>query len=211
VGKNSNVVVERLLSISGEDTLTIDRKYKDHWTGKLPTRMHIISNELPKLGDASAAIVGRFVLLLLSRSWLGKEDTELEGRLSQELPGILNWSLDGLYRLTVTNQNRFTFLESADEAIVAMRDLASPVGAFVRERCVVGPDKQVAVDELYKAFKDWAEENEQPKSSKAVFGRRPWRRAFASRGSGAAGIAVPSIRAFPCKRGVRSISDGHAL
>jgi putative DNA primase/helicase len=52
-----------------------------------------------------------------------------------------------------------------------MRDLASPVGAFARERCVVGPDKQVAVDELYKAFKDWAEENEQPKSSKAVFGR----------------------------------------
>jgi putative DNA primase/helicase len=126
---------------------------------------------LPKLGDASAAIVGRFVLLLLSRSWLGKEDTELEDRIRKELTGILNWSLDGLYRLTVTNQNRFTFLESADEAIVAMRDLASPVGAFVRECCAVGPDKKVAVDELYKAFKDWAEENEQPKSSKAVFGR----------------------------------------
>jgi putative DNA primase/helicase len=136
---------------AAEDTLTIDRKYKDHWTGKLPTRLHIISNELPKLGDASAAIVDRFVLLLLSRSWLGKEDTELEARIQQELTRILNWSLDGLYRLTVTNENRFTFLESADEAIVAMRDLASPVGAFVRERCVVGPDKQVAVDEIYKA------------------------------------------------------------
>jgi putative DNA primase/helicase len=30
------VVVERLLSISGEDSLTIDRKYRDPWTGRLP-------------------------------------------------------------------------------------------------------------------------------------------------------------------------------
>jgi hypothetical protein len=35
VGKNSNIVVERLLSISGEDTLTVNRKYRDQWTGKL--------------------------------------------------------------------------------------------------------------------------------------------------------------------------------
>jgi putative DNA primase/helicase len=53
-GRDTNVVVERLLSISGEDTLTVNRKYRDQWTGKLPVRFHIISNELPELGDASA-------------------------------------------------------------------------------------------------------------------------------------------------------------
>ena len=72
-GRDSNIVVERLLSISGEDTLTVNRKYRDQWTGKLPARLHVISNELPKLGDASAAIVGRFVLLPLTYSWLGRE------------------------------------------------------------------------------------------------------------------------------------------
>jgi putative DNA primase/helicase len=50
VGKDSNVVVERLLSISGEDTLTVNRKFRDQWTGKLPSRLHVISNELPRLG-----------------------------------------------------------------------------------------------------------------------------------------------------------------
>src|SRR6185436_21188349 len=68
---------ERLLSISGEDTLTVNRKYRDQWTGKLPSRLHVISNELPRLGDASTAVVGRIILLLLTRSWLGKEDHEL--------------------------------------------------------------------------------------------------------------------------------------
>ena len=50
-GKDASVVVERLLSISGEDALTINRKYQVQWTGKLPTRLHVLSNELPKLGD----------------------------------------------------------------------------------------------------------------------------------------------------------------
>ena len=49
-GRDASIVVERLLSISGEDILTVDRKYRDQWTGKLPSRLHIISNELPKLG-----------------------------------------------------------------------------------------------------------------------------------------------------------------
>ena len=131
-------MVERLLSISGEDTLTVNRKYRDQWTGKLPSRLHVISNELPQLGDASAAIVGRIILLLLTLSWLGREDHDLEARLSAEMTGVLNWALDGLHRLTVVNGNRFTRVPSADEALAQMRDLASPIRAFVREECETG-------------------------------------------------------------------------
>jgi putative DNA primase/helicase len=171
VGKNSNVVVERLLSISGEDALTVGRKYRDAYTGKLPTRLHVISNELPKLGDASTAVVGRLVLLLLTRSWLGKEDHALEQRLRGELAAILNWALAGLERLTGDNKNCFTHLQSTDEAMAAMRDLASPVAAFAREKCTVHATKEVGVDELYAAFKTWCEANEYPKSSKQIFGR----------------------------------------
>ena len=171
VGKNSNIVVERLLSISGEDALTVNRKYRDQWTGKLPSRLHVISNELPRLGDASTAVVGRIILLLLSRSWLGKEDHELEQRLHLELPGILNWALLGLERLTVANENRFTRLASAEEAITTMRDLASPVAAFVREECKVDSNKEIEVDLLYGAYKDWCQDNEHTKASKQMFGR----------------------------------------
>jgi putative DNA primase/helicase len=169
VGKNSNIVVERLLSISGEDTLTVNRKYKDQWTGKLPSRLHVISNELPRLGDASTAVVGRIVLLHLTRSWLGKEDHELEKHLHCELPGILNWSLAGLERLTANDG--FTRLATADEAITTMRDLASPVAAFVRERCEIKAENEIEVERLYTAYKLWCGENEHAKASKQLFGR----------------------------------------
>jgi putative DNA primase/helicase len=168
-GRDSQIVVERLLSISGEDTITVNRKYRDQWTGKLPSRFFVISNELPRLGDASAAIANRFVALLLEQSFLGREDHGLEKELHRELPGILNWALDGLARLTA--QDRFTRPKETEEAIIALQDLASPVSAFVRDRCVKGGQESVTVDELFKAWKLWCEDNGQKPSTKQTFGR----------------------------------------
>ena len=61
-------IAERLLSISGEDALTIDRKYRSAWTGRLPTRFMLLTNELPRLADSSGALAKRFIVLLLRRA-----------------------------------------------------------------------------------------------------------------------------------------------
>jgi putative DNA primase/helicase len=169
-GKGGHVVVERLLSISGEDTLTINRKYREQVDTKMPTRMHLISNEMPRLNDASGAIIGRFIVLILTRSWLGQENHDLETEIAEELPGILNWALDGLQRLN-DNDGCFTRVPTADDVISTMRDLASPVAAFVRECCAVKADLEIARDTLYAAYKSWCEDSEYPKSGKHVFGR----------------------------------------
>ena len=46
-------VVEHLLAISGEDARTIERKFLESITAKLPVRFMILTNELPKLNDPS--------------------------------------------------------------------------------------------------------------------------------------------------------------
>ena len=130
--------------------LTVDIKYKEQWTGTLPTRFLIISNELPRFGDASGAIATRFVTLVLTQSWLGRENTKLTNELREELPGILSWALDGLDRLNT--EGRFTDPSRPSTRWSPCRDLVSPVSAFVRERCTVGPH-EVLVKELYDAWK----------------------------------------------------------
>ncbi len=167
--RGNQVVVERLLSISGEDPLTVNRKYRDQWTGKLPTRFWIVSNELPRLGDASMAVAGGFLALTLTKSWLGKEDRGLENELRGELPGILNWALDGLDRLN--GQGRFTTPAGAEDAISIIQDLASPVAAFVRDRCVRSARKAIPAAALYAAWKEWAEDSGQKPGSATAFGK----------------------------------------
>ncbi len=92
-------IVECLLSISGEDDQTIDRKHLPAWTGKLSTRFVLISNELPRLRDVSGALAGRLIILRFTRSFYGREDMALFERLRPELPGILRWALSGWERL----------------------------------------------------------------------------------------------------------------
>ena len=74
---DKSAIVERLLSISGEDTQTITRKHIGAWNGKLPTRFTILTNELPSLSDGSAALAGRLIILMMIKSFYGKEDRAL--------------------------------------------------------------------------------------------------------------------------------------
>jgi putative DNA primase/helicase len=168
-GNDNSQVVERLLTISGEDTIDIDRKYRAVWTGKLPTRLVILSNELPHFGDSSGVIARRFILLNMTVSWLGKEDPTLFDRLRAEMPGILNWALKGLARLQQTG--RITEPASSREAVTTMQDTASPTSAFIRERCTTGPTCSVPVDALWNVWREWAEDNGVRPGTKQVFGR----------------------------------------
>ncbi|MDU8996405.1 phage/plasmid primase, P4 family [Streptomyces mirabilis] len=168
-GNDNSQVVERLLTISGDDTIDIDRKYREPWTGRVPSRLMILSNELPHFGDSSGVIANRFILLSTRLSWLGKEDPTLTDRLTAEMPGILNWALDGLARLQ--RNGRITQPPSSREAITTMQDTASPTSAFVRERCTTGPACTVPVDDLWNVWREWTEDNGVRHGTKQIFGR----------------------------------------
>ena len=149
-------IVESLLSISGEDDQTIDRKHMPAWTGKLPTRFVLISNELPRLRDVSGALAGRLIILRFTRSFYGQEDTTLFERLRPELPGILRWAISGWERLN--QRGRFLQPRSAGELVATMDELASPIAAFLRDRCVVEPNAVCPVPTMYESWRSWCHE-----------------------------------------------------
>ena len=167
---DQSAVVERLLTITGEDALSIDRKYQTAVTTKLPTRFMLLTNELPKLADVSGALSSRFIILTLTESWYGKEDHGLTDRLLPELPSILLWAIRGWELLR--DQGRLIQPESGRELVQELDDLSSPIGAFVRDRCVVGAEHTVAVDTLFEHWKQWCEASGKGHhGDKATFGR----------------------------------------
>jgi putative DNA primase/helicase len=151
------VLTERLLSISGEDTLSIPRKFLPDWTGKLTTRFLLMTNELPRIEDVSGALASRFLVLTLHESFYGREDHRLFERFLPELPGILNWALEGWDRLYA--RGRFVQPPSAATLVQEFEDLGSPIGAFVRERCEVGHGYDVPKDRLFQEWKTWCTGN----------------------------------------------------
>ena len=85
------------------------------------------------------------------------------------MTGILSWSLDGLDRLT--RQGRFTEPKSSIDSVLALQDLVSPVAAFVRDRCERGVGHEVAVADLFAAWREWCEENGHRAGNVQTFGR----------------------------------------
>jgi len=150
---DQHAIAERLLSISGEDTITVDRKYREAWTARLQIRFLILSNELPRLADASGALGGRFIVLVLIHSFYGREDLGLTERLLTELPGIFNWTIAGWQRRS--ERGHFAQPNSALDAVRQLEDLGSPIGAFLHEECEVEPSCTVEANRLFRAWTDW--------------------------------------------------------
>ncbi len=152
---DQQAVVERLLSISGEDSQTIDRKNLPVWNGKLSARFLVCSNEIPRLSDTSGALASRFLVIQLRKSFFGEEILDLTNKLLAELPGILLWAIGGYMKLR--EQGRFTQPQSAANLAGELADLGSPVSVFVRERCRVDAEYSVPRKLLYEAYTQWCE------------------------------------------------------
>jgi putative DNA primase/helicase len=107
--------------------------------------------------------------LTLTNSFYGSEDKQLTNKLLEELPGILNWALIGLERLR--KRGHFEMPKASLEAVRQMEDLASPVGAFLRDWCVPGAEQRYNVKSLYSAWGQWCELEGHKAGAQSVFGR----------------------------------------
>jgi putative DNA primase/helicase len=105
----------------------------------------------------SGALASRFIVLTMTNSFYGIEDTTLSDQLRLELPGILLWARQGWLRLH--NRGHFNQPQSSQDAIQQLEDLGSPLNAFIRERCVLDADSEVVTTTLYEAWTDWSTEN----------------------------------------------------
>ena len=88
----------------------------------------------------------------------------------RELPGILLWAIEGWRRLR--ERGRFAQPDSALELLGEISDLASPVGQFVRDCCVVGTGYQVSVADLFHEWRRWCEtKGRREPGTEQTFGR----------------------------------------
>lgn len=169
-GRGQGAIVENLLSITGEDGRSINRKFKPAWQGRLGVRIVAASNEAPRFNDASGTIAHRIIPLRMRISFANREDHGLTERLASELPGIFNWALAGLRRLSARGD--FVIPQSAQDTVEAIEASASPMLSFVEARCVVGARELVECGQLYRTWTSWCLLNGHKPGSDAEFGRK---------------------------------------
>lgn len=146
--------------ITGEDQISVDVKNKTPYTTKLDMKLVILSNVMPFLGDdvSNNSLLRRFLPVAFNVRPT-EADPDLIGRLTAdaELPGILNWMLDGL-RLLQDRGMRFPSSETSKLTREIVEE-SNRVISFVRDECRYTPDVTVISTDLYEHYRQWCGRN----------------------------------------------------
>jgi P4 family phage/plasmid primase-like protien len=153
--RDTGAIVSQLLRIVGGDTVTVNRKNKEAWSGYLPTRIVIYSNEVLQLSEASNALTGRMIVLKMSKSFYGQEDTQLSTKLMAELSGIFNWAMIGLRR-RVDRGGYFNQTDTGRELLETMEEMSNPIGSFIDQALDYVVNGEVDKDDVFLCYKRWA-------------------------------------------------------
>lgn len=173
IGKSDAAIVEKLLMISGEDPVTVNRKNRDELNVKMNARIMIISNDMPDLRDVTGALASRFLPLEINvQGFLGREDFNLKRTLQDELPGIFSWALDGADRLW-EREGRFTIGESVRKSMEDVERSSSPIKAFASDWLAFdpSPEAMTAKDAVYELYVMWTTDAGYGVKGKNVFFR----------------------------------------
>jgi putative DNA primase/helicase len=160
----------RLLGLIADDAMRIDRKHLPPLSGvQLGLLITMCSNDPFHVEDPSGALASRFIVLQTVQSFLGQEDKELEAKLMAELPGILNWALEGI--LVERYWGGFEQPEASAGAMREMEDASAPLAAFVRDHCTVGPHESVPRHDMLEAYNGFAQERGYRTYDSITFGK----------------------------------------
>jgi putative DNA primase/helicase len=155
-GGIDHVSAELLLNITGQDELSIPRKYIGAWHGRLPMKIVVISNEVPNLNDG--VLPGRFIKVWFNESFCGREDVELRSKLEGELPGIAVRCVRAYQRLC----ERGKFIQPATANALELEALAAidPYAEMAHDCFVVDPQGSVTKVVAYARFARWCLEHD---------------------------------------------------
>lgn len=147
--------------ITANKPVHIERKGVDSYAGTVYARFLCCGNNFASaLYDNSDGFFRRQMLLLTRPgSQVENPDRELADKLIEELPGILNWALDGLERLRWNGWN-FTVSARSREALEEQRRESCNVISFMESEFIRwGEDLQVFSKDVYNAYVHWCDLN----------------------------------------------------
>lgn len=155
--REKDTVAEDLLKqATGGDAMYFDPKYKPAFTAPFTAKVILCTNERPTFTDRSDGLWRRLIVLPFPVSIAPEhQDPELETKLSSELPGILNWAIQGAVSLNAAG--RFEEPAGSTAAAQDFRDQASPERIFLKDECRLDPDAWIETQVLYGRYRAFAQ------------------------------------------------------
>lgn len=137
--------------LSGSDTLTGRSNFGDQETFEPMGKLWLSLNFDPEIAHDNEAMWRRLRVVPFLRSFTGKDrDNDLEAKLTAELPGILNWLIEGARMYA---RNGLGDCAKVHDATAKLRERSDTVLSWFRACCVKRDTVNIqGATEVYKSY-----------------------------------------------------------
>ena len=170
VKEHSALNEARIKSLTGGDTITARHLYKDEFSFDPSFKIWLSANHKPKVDDNSYAFWRRIRLVPFEKSFKGDQcDKGLKNKLLDELPGILNWMIDGC---VFWQKEGLTNPEKIQNATTEYQNESDIVFMFLKDRTIRKEGATVLSQSLFETFINWTKETGEKEMKRNMFGRK---------------------------------------
>ncbi|MHC4647184.1 MAG: DNA primase family protein [Planctomycetota bacterium] len=174
--ESSHIIDEQteamLKSFTAGDRMTFERKYREPVHVVPTAKIMIATNALPRFNDKTAAIWRRMLVVPFDKVIpYDQQIKDLADQLKRELPGILNWALEGLADLT--KAGGFTMPRRHVELLNEYRRDADPARAFLEDYYAYSSNgDDIPCFRVYGRYREWCERTGHKPMNDRTFGRQ---------------------------------------
>ena len=150
--------------MTGGNTITARFQYGKEFEFRPEFKLVEATNHLPKIHGTDVGIWRRIRLVPFTQSIPEeKQDILLPQKLEAELPGILNWALDGLQKWLANSQggrrHGLPACAAVDSAVSAYKQDQDRIAAFLADCTEPAEGSTVQASVLFRTYLNWCSEN----------------------------------------------------
>lgn len=162
--------VQSLKSISGDDEITARRMRHNPKTFKSTSKVVMYGNDKPRGNINDEGFWRRFCFIEFGYQVPKEErDGTLLDQLKDEMPGILNWALEGLKKW---EKNGLQTPQKVEKESDDYRQELDTVTEFLKDNIAQAPGNIVPLLALFEGYEDWCKNNMKFPETKQAFSKR---------------------------------------
>jgi putative DNA primase/helicase len=164
--------------VTGGDKVTARFLYAEHFEFRPTSKLWLATNHRPIIKGTDDAIWARIRLIPFGVSIPEAERIPLRqllARFDDELPGILNWAIQGCLEWQRSGLGAPEPIRQATESYRSEMDV---LGQFLREQVVIDRRTLTFSSDLYRDYMIWCEESGERPISQRAFGQALTERGF---------------------------------
>ncbi len=167
VGRGKRLDEATVKQLTGGDTITARKLYQEFFDFRPRHKLWLAANVKPEIRGTDEAIWRR-VLLIPHEVTIppDERDRGLPSKLRDELPGILNWAIEGL---RAWRANGLAPPERVRAATAEYREEMDILGDFIAAKCVLDAKAYAPTGALYTDYESWCRDNGEDAVKKRTF------------------------------------------